>query len=71
MENITNKIAFDNAATMRQWKAIDCLIENAPINCTRIELVITADGHNVSYFSPSESDLKRFSWKNVHGEWIK
>jgi hypothetical protein len=71
MENITNKIAFDSAATMRQWRAVDGLIENAPINCTKITLEITSDGHSVQYFAPSPDQVARFSWKSVHGEWIK
>lgn len=69
--DITNSAGCDNAAVIRTWKAVDSLIENAPLNCTRIELVITADGHNVSYSAPSQENLLRFSYRSVHGEWIK
>lgn len=71
MQDVTNKVAQDTQSTMRQWRAVDSLIENAPINCTKIELVITADGHTLAYSAPSDAELARFSWRSVHGEWIK
>lgn len=71
MENITNSVAQDSAALNRQWRAIDLLIENAPLNCHSIRLEITPDGHRIEYFTPSPSQLKQFSYRNVHGEWIK
>jgi hypothetical protein len=70
-QDITTQVAEDQKAFIRKTRAIDLLIENAPLNCTRIELEITPEGHRVAYFAPSESDLKRFSFRNLHGDWIE
>lgn len=71
MENITQQVAQTQDSVKRQWHAIDLLIGNAPINCHSIKVEITPDGHRVEYFTPSPSELGRFSYRSVHGEWIK
>ncbi len=63
--------ATGKAEYIRQTHAIDLLIENAPLNCTKITLTITPEGHEIAFFGPSTESLRRFSWKSVHGDWIK
>lgn len=71
MENITNQVAESAKDHIRKKHAIDLLIESAPLNCCRIDVEITADGETISYWAPGEHALRRFSYKSVHGEWIK
>jgi len=69
--NITNDINITLESIKRRNAAIDYLIKDSPPNCTRIILEITTEGHNLSFYSPSIDNLKRYSYTNLNGEWIK
>lgn len=71
MENITNKIAESPSDNIRKKHAVDLLIETAPLNCHRITVEITPDGEEISYWTPGENNLRHFSYRSVHGDWIK
>lgn len=71
MENVTRKVAETPDSIKRKWRAIDYLLEDAPLNCVKITVEITPDGHSIEYFAPTAEEMARFTWKSVHGEHFR
>jgi hypothetical protein len=69
--NITNKVAIGAKEFMLRNRAVDALIEIAPINCTRITLEIRSEGHCLNYYAPNQEYLNKHCVMSVHGDYIK